>query len=136
MRTVDRDCDSERKETTGNSLPQAEFTITLCESLVPSVQLNPGPIIQLELEGEVTIALAAQLKRELCAAVDMGRAIAVSLEGVSMLDITAIQLLWAAARHARMAGCKFTFVSSLSNTLVAGLSEAGIPVAFLLEGES
>lgn len=101
-----------------------------------SIQLNPGPIVQLELEGEITIALAAQLKRELCAAVDMGQAIAVSLERVAMLDITAIQLLWAAARHVRMAGLAFTFISPVSGAMVAGMSEAGIPLAPFLEGES
>ena len=108
----------------------------LCVSSVPSVQLNPGPIVQLELEGDITIALAAKLKRELSTAIEMGQPISVSLEQVSMLDITAIQLLWAAGRHARMAGLSFSFSPPVPNELVTGLSEAGISFAALAEGES
>ena len=101
-----------------------------------TVELHAGPIIQVELEGELHISSAAELKEKLAQAIGSGRGISVSLARVSALDITAVQLLWAAARKARMAGIPFTFAPPVPDQVVAGLRDAGIPPASLLEGES
>lgn len=104
-------------------------------SSVASIQLNPGPLIKLELEGDITIALAAQLKRELSVALEMGRDVSISLERVSMLDITAVQLLWAARRHAMTTAVAFT-LDAIPKEIIARANEAGLREAFLVEGES
>ncbi len=61
------------------------------------------------LEGDIGIECAAELKELLIRGLRTGRSMRVSLESARELDVTAIQLLWAASREARAAGAVFAF---------------------------
>ncbi len=101
-----------------------------------TLDIKTGAIYQIELDGELNISSATGLKEKLARALESGEGIRVSLAGVSGLDITAMQLLWAARRQAELAGIPFTFAHPVPDQLAAGLRDAGIPLASLLEGES
>lgn len=61
----------------------------------------------LQLDGVIDIGCAAELKTLLQGALDSGRGIRLSLGPIGDLDVTALQLLWAAQREARRAGLQF-----------------------------
>lgn len=94
-----------------------------------------GSINLIELDGELNISSAAELKEKLLQALESGTGISVSLAGVSAVDITAVQLLWAARRQAQMAGIAFTFAPPIPDHVVALLRDAGLSRPSLLEGE-
>jgi anti-anti-sigma regulatory factor len=75
------------------------------------------------LEGAIDIASAAELKKLLLEALSCGREVRVSLQGATDLDVTAVQLLWAAERAARGAGVDFAL--SGAAPVLAALGDAG-----------
>lgn len=76
------------------------------------------------LEGEVNIECAAALKSALTAALDGAAPAAISLAGVTGVDVTAIQLLVAAERQARTAGRMLT-ADAWPESVGVPLREAG-----------
>jgi ABC-type transporter Mla MlaB component len=102
---------------------------------VTSIEIISGPVVEVALQGDINIFVTARLKQELSKALELTNDIRLSLAGASTLDITAIQLLWAAARHARMQGRAFTFETPLPAEILASLHVAGIPCGPLLEGK-
>jgi anti-anti-sigma factor len=78
------------------------------------------------LDGAVDIASAAELKRILLEALAAGREVRVALDGVADLDVTVVQLLWAARRQAEVAGVKFALTERLPEQAVATLAHAGL----------
>ncbi|MGA3130550.1 MAG: STAS domain-containing protein [Terracidiphilus sp.] len=80
----------------------------------------------LRLEGVVDISSAAELKAALLEAIAEGKAIRVSAEDVSDLDVCAYQLLWAAEREANRSGLQFAFTGKLSETIESSLASAGL----------
>jgi len=80
----------------------------------------------LRLEGEIDIAIAAELKASLLEALASGREIFVSLQSASALDVTAFQLLWAAEREARRAGLKFALMGTWSQSIRSSLECMGL----------
>ena len=96
-------------------------------------QTNTGSVVEVELEGDFTIASSTQLKDELFRAFASGQNIRVSLERVGVLDITAIQLLWAAAREAELTEHSLTIAHPIPEPILACIREAGIPFPSLLE---
>ena len=83
---------------------------------------------QLRLEGDVGIGCAAEFKGLLEQALGSGCAVRVSLEGATDLDVTAVQLLWAAGREAKNAGSVFTLVEPFPEEVFKALGEAGLEV--------
>jgi anti-anti-sigma factor len=79
------------------------------------------------LEGTIDIACAAELKTLLLEALDSGAAVRVSLDAATYLDVTAMQLLWAAAQQARRSGQQFQFSSPPPEPVSAALLDAGFP---------
>ena len=63
---------------------------------------------QMELDGAIDISSAADLKESLLQALETGEEISISLTGTTELDVTAVQLLWAAARDAKQRSLRFT----------------------------
>lgn len=98
-------------------------------------QTVTGCVAHVEIEGDLTIATAARLKDELCSALATGQDICVSLEHVGTLDITAIQLLWAASHEAQTAHRRLFFAKPVPEQILSVLREAGIPFPSLLEAE-
>ncbi|MGO9316958.1 MAG: STAS domain-containing protein [Terracidiphilus sp.] len=78
------------------------------------------------LEGAVDISSAAELKTLLLRALHSGKKVRVSLDKATDLDVTAVELLWAAEREASKAGVKFSYSGPAPAGVSAALSEAGL----------
>jgi anti-anti-sigma factor len=81
----------------------------------------------LRLDGAIDIACAAELKAQLMQALAAGTEVRVRLEGATYLDVTAVQLLWAAGQQARRSGAGFGISSPPPAPVAAALAEAGFP---------
>ncbi len=79
----------------------------------------------IHLDGEINIASAAELKTLLVEALATGKDLRVDLERATQLDITALQLLWAAERKAAGAGSQFTVAGSVPQELADATADAG-----------
>jgi len=79
----------------------------------------------LHLQGDVNISSAAELKQLLLAALARGKAIQVDLGSVTEVDITALQLLWAAEREAKAAGVEFRFAGQWPEGVAIAVAAAG-----------
>ncbi len=79
----------------------------------------------IRLEGAVGIDSAGELKALLLKALEPGREVRIALEGAADLDVTAIELLWAARREAKVSGVKFAFAEGAPEAVTAALAEAG-----------
>ncbi len=77
------------------------------------------------LEGMIDIASAAELKTTLLDALKSGKRLNISLEKCADMDVTAIQLLWAAEREARVSGMDFAFAGRVPQTVSSALQDAG-----------
>ena len=77
------------------------------------------------LDGSIDISSAAELKTLLVQAIDGGKPVRIALEAATYLDVTAVQLLWAAGNAARQTGIDFAFAGVISAPLTAQLAEAG-----------
>jgi anti-anti-sigma factor len=80
----------------------------------------------IRLEGAVDIASAAELKKLLLQALSSGERVHVALEGVTDLDVTVVQLLWAARSTARAADVEFAFAGQTSESVTFALLHAGL----------
>jgi anti-anti-sigma factor len=85
---------------------------------------NEGQCL-IRLEGEVDISSAAELKKLLLEALASGRGLRMDLERTTELDVTALQLLWAAEREARGSGVGFSVLGRVPEEISAALSDAG-----------
>ena len=79
------------------------------------------------LEGTVDISSAAELKTALLQALDSGREVRIALDKASYLDLTAVQLLWAAEQQARRTGVAFRISGQIPDLVSTALAEAGFP---------
>jgi anti-anti-sigma regulatory factor len=77
------------------------------------------------LEGTIDIASAAELKTTLLDALGRGNPVCLSLASNVDLDVTAIQLLWAAEHKARTSGVEFKLAGPLPEPLRMALKESG-----------
>ena len=75
--------------------------------------------------GEINITSATELKKLLLEALAPGRELRVDLESATELDVTALQLLWAAEREARGSGVGFTLVGRVPEEISVAVGDAG-----------
>ena len=75
------------------------------------------------LDGEFTLASAPELKALLLEWLASGKDLQLDLEQAGQIDITLLQLLWAAAREARRAGAGIS--SRVSETAAVAARDAG-----------
>ena len=80
----------------------------------------------IRLEGAVDIAAAAEFKKLLLQAFGSGKAVRVALHGATDLDVTAVQLIWAARRGAERAGVDFTLSGAPPESVLSALGFAGL----------
>lgn len=80
----------------------------------------------IQLEGVIDVACAAELKELLMEKLQSDSAVYVSLESATSVDVTAVQLLWAAAREAQRAGVEFGFKGQTPEGVRCALAAAGI----------
>ena len=91
------------------------------------VTLEQDPALSLiRLEGAIDIGCAVELKSLLLQALDSGSEVRVSLEAVADLDVTAVELLWAAGRQAKAKGVNFSLTGPAPKDVSAALGEAGL----------
>jgi anti-anti-sigma regulatory factor len=85
------------------------------------------------LDGQIDIASSAELKKALLDALSAGKKLGVSLQRVTDLDVTAVQLLLAARREARSAGIGFAFDKRETQEVTAALADVGLDVNLATE---
>jgi anti-anti-sigma regulatory factor len=81
---------------------------------------------KLWLEDDIGIADAVALKAGLMEALAAGREISLNVDGVTGLDVTAVQLLVAAERDAAAAGLDFSLDGELPAVLASLISAMGL----------
>jgi len=79
----------------------------------------------IQLEDDIDVTCAAEFKQLLMEAFTARKDIQVNLDRAGDLDVTAMQLLWAAAREARKAGTSFS-MSPVPERVRAQVREAGL----------
>ncbi len=79
----------------------------------------------IHLEGVVDIAWAAELKKLLLQAFAAGKEVRVAVDGATDLDVTAVQLLWAARRESKASGVRFALVGNAPESVTSALLHAG-----------
>ncbi len=89
----------------------------------------------IRLEGAVGIDSAGELKALLLRALEPGREVRITLQGATDLDVTAVELLWAARREANAASVAFAFEGQAPKPVSAALAEAGFE-NFAASGET
>ena len=90
------------------------------------VSCDEGEALSLiHFEGDVSISSAAEFKLVLLRALARGKAIHIDLACVTEIDITALQLLWAAEREAKGAGIGFSLVGQWPEDVATALAAAG-----------
>lgn len=77
------------------------------------------------LDGAIDISSAAELKAALLEALGSGSKTSVSLEAGTYMDVTAVQLLWAAAEQARRSGGSFEVSGQVPAAVASALADAG-----------
>jgi anti-sigma B factor antagonist len=80
----------------------------------------------IRLDGAIDIGRAAELKQALLEALAHGGELHVALDGATDMDVTAMQLLWAARRASQEAGAPFEMASGMPAPIAAALADAGI----------
>jgi anti-anti-sigma regulatory factor len=68
---------------------------------------NSATSCVVRLEGDIDVTCSTELKRTLIEAISSGKEVQVDLAQAGDLDVTAIQLLWAAGREAEKAAVSF-----------------------------
>ncbi len=79
----------------------------------------------IRLAGNVDINCAAELKRMLIETISSEKELRVDLANATDLDITAIQLLWAAAREADKLGVSFSVAGQVPENIRCAVRDAG-----------
>jgi anti-anti-sigma factor len=80
----------------------------------------------IRLEGPIDIGCAAELKQILLQALESKDEVSVSMESATDLDVTAMQLLWAAAREANVSGVELTLTGPVPEGISISIANAGI----------
>jgi anti-anti-sigma factor len=92
---------------------------------VPIIFDQGEDVCHIRVEGEVNISSAAELKRLLIAALASKKTLRLDLEQATDLDVTALQLLWAAKREAIKSAVKFTLMGRLPEEISDALRDSG-----------
>ena len=89
----------------------------------------------IRLEGEVDIAAAAELKQVLLEALASGPGARISVEKATGIDITVVQLLWAAEHQAPGPAAVLALEGRVPETLRTAVREAGFHRFPLLDAQ-
>jgi anti-anti-sigma factor len=94
-----------------------------------------GALSLIRLQGAIDIGCAQELKELLLQVLKAGSEVRVMLTDVTDLDVTAVELLWAARREAKASSVGFAFEGQAPEPVSAVLAEAGFET-FLATGET
>ncbi len=95
------------------------------ESAVPVTLDQNENFCLLHLEGGIDISSATELKTLLLQGLASGRELRVDLERATDLDVTAMQLLWAAEREARRSGMGMALTGRVPKEIASAAGDAG-----------
>jgi 16S rRNA U1498 N3-methylase RsmE len=98
---------------------------------VPVTLEENDALSRIRLEGAIEIDCAAELKALLVQALSSGKETRIAIEAATHLDVTAIQLLWAAKREAARSGARFALSPPAPEGIAAALREAGFEIEML-----
>jgi anti-anti-sigma regulatory factor len=84
-----------------------------------------GALSLIRLRGAIDIGCAQELKEHLLQGLKTGSELRVMLAEATDLDVTAVELLWAARREAKATSVGFAFEGQMPEPLSAALAEAG-----------
>jgi len=93
---------------------------------VPAILEEGSTTFTLRLDGEMEIGDALDLKRLLLVALGSRKEMRIELIGVTELDITSMQLLWAAVTEASTIGSSISFEDPIPEYAASSLSQAGL----------
>lgn len=79
----------------------------------------------IHLDGAIDIGVGAELKQTLLEELKQAKAMRVAFGLTADLDVTAVQLLWAAEREARTLNIGFALEGSVPDSLSDSLKEMG-----------
>jgi anti-anti-sigma factor len=116
----------------GFALPEKESGVSITLEQTESLSV-------IHLEGAIDIASAAELKALLLKALGGPGEVRVSLEKLDQatgLDVTAVELLWAAGREAKKSGAAFSLVGQAPVEVSAALADAGLDLMQVFPGAS
>jgi anti-anti-sigma regulatory factor len=82
----------------------------------------------------ITVGCASELHKLLVETVSSNRSVAIDLEGVTELDVSAIQLLYAAGQAAERAGISFSLQGILPEVVKSAFLDAGLHPFALASG--
>ncbi len=102
------------------------------DRVVPVTFVQNEGFCLIQLEGEINIASAAELKQCLLQALASGQELRLDIERATELDVTAWQLLWVSERAARGAGRGFRLAGRVPEEIAGFLDDGGFekfPVA-------
>jgi anti-anti-sigma factor len=85
------------------------------------------------LDGVIDISVAAELKAALLEAVASGKAVRISAEAVTELDVSAYQLLWAAGREGKRSGVELALAGEMPEPVKKSIEEMGLQACALFE---
>ncbi|HEY1802923.1 MAG TPA: STAS domain-containing protein [Terracidiphilus sp.] len=92
-----------------------------------SVTLSQGEnASRVLLEGCIDIADAGELNAALLQALGSGKTVEVALENLTGLDVTAVQLLWAAQREAQRKSIAIRFAGTVPAQVLDALADMGL----------
>lgn len=80
---------------------------------------------QVRLEGALDISVAEELKTALLHTLSSASEVHIDLSGLASIDVTALQLLWAAARESTAGGISLAFDGPIPNCVRSTLQDAG-----------
>jgi len=86
-----------------------------------------GAISMLRLEGDVDIGDAIEFKGLLVDALTRAKELHIQLGDASAIDVTIMQLLWAAEHQAIAAGVAFHIETPVPDDIVSAMTLAGLP---------
>ena len=90
---------------------------------------NPSCVIG--IAGKIDICSADELKRILVLALKLGKNLQIDLSAASEIDITALQLLWAAAIEAKRKGNEFALKTPLPQSILACVNLSGLNIRMI-----
>jgi anti-anti-sigma regulatory factor len=92
---------------------------------VPAYLDESEAISLIRLEGDVNIADAVEMKRLLVKALSSGKELHVRLEDATEMDVTVLQLLYAAEQDATKSGIRFTLDGRIPDDISVAAADAG-----------
>jgi STAS domain len=114
--------------------PHARSALHARERILPVSLEQEGALSRIRLQEGIDISCAQELKTLLLQGLTAGGEVRVLLADATGLDVTAVQLIWAARRLAEASGVVFTLSGPVPESVSSALGNAGLgPFLFPLD---